>query len=80
MEANETERRYLDELLVAMRGPCVDSLSPGLSKVFAREFRATLLIHHYFLKIGFDTGITVYNNKLLCHIPPPTIGMKQVLY
>ena len=57
MEANETERRYLDELLVAMRSPCVETLSPGgLSEVFAREFRATLLIHHYFLKAPLATS------------------------
>lgn len=57
MEANETERRYLDELLVAMRSPCVQTLSPGgLSEKFAREFRATLLIHHYFLKAPLATS------------------------
>lgn len=57
MDATETEQRYLDELLVAMRSPCVESLSPGgLSEVFAREFRATLLIHHYFLKAPLATS------------------------
>lgn len=56
MEANDTERRYLDELLVAMRGPCAETLSPGFSVVFAREFRATLLIHHYFLKAPLATS------------------------
>ena len=57
MEANETERRNLNELLVAMRSPCVETLSPGgLSEIFAREFRATLLIHHYFLKAPLATS------------------------
>lgn len=57
MDANETERRYLDELLVAMRSPCVETISPGgLSEIFAREFRATLLIHHYFLKAPLATS------------------------
>ena len=57
MSPDETERRYLDELLVAMRSPCTETLSPGgLSAVFAREFRATLLIHHYFLKAPLATS------------------------
>lgn len=57
MEANETERRYLDELLVAMRSPCIETLfRGGLSEGFAREFRATLLIHHYFLKAPLATS------------------------
>ena len=57
MDANETEQRYLDELLVAMRSPCVETISRGgLSEIFAREFRATLLIHHYFLKAPLATS------------------------
>ncbi|WP_417724770.1 hypothetical protein [Salipiger sp.] len=47
-----TEQGYLDELLTAMRGPCEETRpvpSEILSDAFAREFRATLLIHHYFL-------------------------------
>ena len=57
--ANATEQRYLDELLGAMRGPCDAAFpdpSPILSEEFAREFRATLLIHHYFLKSPLATN------------------------
>lgn len=54
-----TEQRYLDELLSAMRGPC-DAAFPAasdfVSENFAREFRATLLIHHYFLKAPLATN------------------------
>lgn len=53
MTLDETERRYVDELLSAMRGPCeaqFPDASPLISAEFAKEFRATLLIHHYFLK------------------------------
>lgn len=54
-----TEQRYLDELLAAMRGPCVETFpvsSPILTETFAKEFRATLLIHHYFLKAPLATN------------------------
>lgn len=54
-----TEQRYLDELLGAMRGPCEETFpSPSLliSENFAAEFRATLLIHHYFLKAPLATN------------------------
>lgn len=56
---NTTEKRYLDELLGAMRGPCAETL-PATSSVvdaaFAREFKATLLIHHYFLRAPLATN------------------------
>lgn len=69
-----TERRYLNELLSAMRGPCeakfyrfapvadtpaetriptramLAARSPLVSQRFEKEFRTTLLIHHYFLR------------------------------
>lgn len=53
MAVDEAEQRYVEELLAAMRGPCVAKFpdaSPLVTDAFAREFRATLLIHHYFLK------------------------------
>ncbi len=57
MPPNQTEQRYLDELLSAMRGPCEESIpADGLPEVFAREFRATLLTHHYFLKAPLATS------------------------
>lgn len=58
MQPNSAEQRYLDELLLAMRGPCAECFSGGLglSKAFVQEFRATLLIHHYFLKSPLATG------------------------
>lgn len=54
-----TERRYLDELLGAMRGPCkaeYPTPSPILTANFTTEFQATLLIHHYFLKAPLATN------------------------
>ncbi len=54
-----TEQRYLDELLGAMRGPCeaqFPAASPIVTEDFAKEFRATLLIHHYFLKAPLATN------------------------
>lgn len=54
-----TEQRYLDELLGAMRGPCetdFPAASPIMSEDFVREFQATLLIHHYFLKAPLATN------------------------
>lgn len=57
MPPNAAEQRYLDELLAAMRGPCAESIpADGLSAEFAREFRATLLTHHYFLKAPLATS------------------------
>lgn len=59
VEPDHTEQRYLDELLNAMRGPCDESFpsaSPIVSETFAKEFRATLLIHHYFLKSPLATN------------------------
>lgn len=58
MNPTATERRYLDQLLAAMRGPCDENFSGGetLSEEFAREFRTTLLIHHYFLKAPLATS------------------------
>lgn len=76
---DSTEKRYLDELLAAMRGPCeatfpvspvADTLPelrfpsdtpsaptpPFLSERFEKEFRTTLLIHHYFLKAPLATN------------------------
>jgi hypothetical protein len=55
---SKTEQRYIDELLSALRGPCSESFSGGkiLSKAFAQEFRATLLINHYFLKAPLATS------------------------
>lgn len=56
---NETEKRYLDELLGAMRGPCVANYpvpSSIITKTFAREFQATLLINHYFLGAPLSTA------------------------
>ena len=56
---DSTEQRYLDELLDAMRGPC-DAKLPSASSIvtegFAKEFRATLLIYHYFLKVRLETN------------------------
>ena len=75
-----TERRYLDELLAAMRGRCeatfpasadaetevaelgfpsdpaLASSPPFLSERFEKEFRTTLLIHHYFLRAPLATN------------------------
>lgn len=54
-----TEQRHINELLGAMRGPCeakFPSASPIVTEAFAREFRATLLIHHYFLKAPLATN------------------------
>ncbi len=58
MQPNATEQRYLDELLAAMRGPCAEHFvgGIGLGQAFAEEFRATLLIHHYFLKSPLATN------------------------
>ncbi len=56
---DSTEQRYIDELLSAMRGPCEANFPSGqgvLSTEFEREFRATLLIHHYFLKSPLATN------------------------
>lgn len=53
------EQRYLDELLTAMRSPCEAAFlaEPSIvSDNFAKEFRATLLIHHYFLKAPLATN------------------------
>lgn len=57
MKTSKTEQRYLDELLSAMRGKC-DEFIPGnsvLTPEFVNEFRATLLISHYFLKSPLST-------------------------
>ena len=57
--ADATEQRYLDGLLSAMRGPCDEAFpteSPIVSREFAKEFRATLLIHHYFLSAPLGTN------------------------
>ena len=53
-----TEQRHLDDLLSAMRGPCVEELGPtsSISQRFADEFRTTLLIHHYFLNAPLATS------------------------
>lgn len=58
MQPNAAEQRYLDELLGAMRGPCAETFTGGLGlgQRFAEEFRATLLIHHYFLKSSLETN------------------------
>lgn len=58
MQPNSAEQRYVDELLVAMRGPCTEHFAGGigLGQAFAQEFRATLLIHHYFLKSPLATN------------------------
>lgn len=56
---NAAEQRYLNEFLSAMRGPCSENFptaSPILNEDFKREFRATLLIHHYFLKAPLATN------------------------
>ena len=77
---DSTERRYLDELLSAMRGPCeaksfrfappadtpaetriptramLAARSPLVSEKFEKEFRTTLLIHHYFLRAPLATN------------------------
>lgn len=56
---NQIEKKYLDELLSAMRGPCETTFpaaSPLMSEHFAAEFRATLLTHHYFLKAPLATN------------------------
>ncbi|CDZ35637.1 Type-2 restriction enzyme SmaI [Neorhizobium galegae bv. officinalis] len=52
------EQRYLDELLKAMRGPCVETIPRDsyLLPEFAQEFRATLLVYHYFLKAPLGTS------------------------
>ena len=58
MQPSSAEQRYLDELLAAMRGPCAECFigGIGLEQPFADEFRATLLIHHYFLKSPLATN------------------------
>lgn len=56
---NAAEQRYLDELLGSMRGPCeanFPTASPIVTKDFANEFRATLLLHHYFLRTPLATN------------------------
>lgn len=56
---NQVEQKYLNELLSAMRGPCettLPSASGIISPSFAEEFKATLLIHHYFLKAPLATN------------------------
>jgi hypothetical protein len=58
-QPNQVEQKYLDELLSAMRGPCKTTFphaSPLMSPNFAEEFKATLLIHHYFLKAPLATN------------------------
>jgi hypothetical protein len=55
---NETEQRYLDDLLKSMRGPCeakFPSPSSIVGPLFTREFEPTLLIHHYFLNAPLAT-------------------------
>ena len=58
MQPNAAEKRYLDELLAAMRAPCDASFPVGawLGQAFAEEFKATLLIHHYFLRSPLSTN------------------------
>lgn len=59
LQPDPTEQRYLDELLTAMRGPCAatyPTASTVISDAFAREFEATLLIHHYFLRAPLATN------------------------
>ncbi len=59
MVVDAAEQRYVEELLSAIRGPCeakFPDASPLVTEVFAREFRATLLIHHYFLKAPLATS------------------------
>lgn len=58
MQPSSAEQRYLDELLAAMRGPCAECFNGGigLGQPFTDEFRATLLIHHYFLKSPLATN------------------------
>ena len=58
MQPSTAEQRYLDELLAAMRGPCAECFNGGigLGQLFADEFRATLLIHHYFLNSPLATN------------------------
>jgi hypothetical protein len=58
LQPSTAEQRYLDELLAAMRGPCAECFNGGigLGQLFADEFRATLLIHHYFLNSPLATN------------------------
>lgn len=59
MVVDAAEQRYVEELLSAIRGPCeakFPDASPLVTEVFAREFRATLIIHHYFLKAPLATS------------------------
>ncbi len=56
--ATPAEQGYLDELLNAMRGPCIEIIPEQsyLSSAFAQEFRTALLVYHYFLKAPLGTS------------------------
>lgn len=58
MLPNQTEQRNLDELLASMRAPCIEIFNgtPLLSAGFANEFRASVSIHHYYLKATLGTN------------------------
>jgi hypothetical protein len=56
-QINASEQRYIDELVSAMRGYCVETVpkTSTLNKDFINEFRATILISYYFLKSPLST-------------------------
>lgn len=58
LTVDETEERYIDELLGAMRAKCEAEISEEseiLTPRFERDFRATLLINHCFLQSPLAT-------------------------
>lgn len=58
MALTPTETRHVDELLAALRGPCLEVFDPdlGFSQAFADDFRASLMIHHYYLRATLGTN------------------------
>jgi Type II site-specific deoxyribonuclease len=52
-----TEARHVDELLAALRGPCAETFNPGFgfNQAFADDFRASLMVHHYYLQATLGT-------------------------
>ncbi len=58
MALTPSETRHVNELLAALRGPCLEVFDPnlGFSQAFADDFRASLMIHHYYLKATLGTN------------------------
>lgn len=57
MELTRAEARHVEELLAALRGPCAETFNPhfGFSQAFADDFRASLMVHHYYLQATLGT-------------------------